>query len=111
MASGPPIAGFGPFHRRTAGNPSENEKVATSGEVWGRPRGNIYAGLFAAVKAWEGPLPDGIVGYEFYTDVEPDYGSAPGWPQWREGSVGVRVIESTALVSIPVIVTKMHGPE
>ena len=93
-------ARFGPFHRRTRLNPNENDKVAASGEVWGRPRGNIYAGVFPAVKAWDGPLPDGIVGYEFFTDVEPDSASSPGWPQWSGGRPGVRILEKNELVAI-----------
>lgn len=104
-------ARFGPFHRRTQSDPSENEKVARSGEVWGRPRGNIYAGKYPSVKAWSGPLPEGIVGFEFYTDVEPDQGSAPGWPQWWEGQLGVRSLDRGELVAISVIVTKRQDAE
>jgi hypothetical protein len=104
-------ARFCPFHRQTNRDPSENEKVAFSGEVWGKPRGNIYDGLFPAVKAWTGPLPEGVVGYEFYTHVEPDAGRSPAWPQWSEGRAGVRVIERGELVAISVIVTKRQGPE
>lgn len=85
--------------------------MAESGEVWGRPRGNVYAGLFPAVKAWSGPLPERMVGFEFFTDVEPDPGSAPGWPLWREGQPGVRVVEKGELVVISVIVTKRQDPE
>ena len=82
MSSTKRPARFGPFHRRLyfAG---ENEKIAASGEIWGRPRSNIYAGDFPAVKAWAGPLPEGIEGTEFYTDVEPDPWSVPGAPTWR----------------------------
>src|SRR5688572_20008581 len=102
---------FGPFHRRTNVDPTENERVSASGVVRGKPRANIYAGLYAAVKAWDGPLPDGIVGIEFFTDVEPDPGSPPEWPQWSEGRPGVVVLEKNALVEISVIVTRRHDPE
>jgi hypothetical protein len=111
MATPPRPARYGPFHRRTNKDPSENEKVAMSGEVWGRPRGNIYASLFPAVKAWNGTLPEGIVGFEFYTDVEPDPGRSPDWPQWGEGRPGVRAIERGELVAVSVIVTKRQDPE
>jgi hypothetical protein len=108
--SGSP-ARFGPFHRRTHVNPSENQKVAASGMVWGRPRGNMYAGLYPAVKAWLGPLPEGIVGFEFYTNVEPDPGRAPDWPQWSEGRPGVVSLERNELVAISVILTRRQDPE
>jgi hypothetical protein len=67
--------------------------------------------LFPAVKAWAGPLPDGFVGYEFYTEVEPDADRSPDWPQWSEGRPGVRVLERGELVAISVIVTKRQNPE
>lgn len=102
---------FGPFHRRTNSDPGENERVSSSGKVLGRPRGNIYAGLYPAVKAWSGPLPEGIVGFEFFTDAEPDPGCAPGWPQWSEGRPGVLVVERNELVAISVIVTKRQDPQ
>lgn len=110
MSAGRGPARFGPFHRRTSFDPSENEKVVSTGEVWGRARGNVYAGLFPAVKAWRGPLPDGVIGYEFYTDVEPDASSAPSWPQWSEPNPGVRVIVRDEVVAISVIVTRRHDP-
>jgi hypothetical protein len=47
-----------------------------------------------------------MIGFEFYTDIEPYAGSTPGWPQWFEGQPGVRVIEKGELVAISVIVTK-----
>jgi hypothetical protein len=67
--------------------------------------------LVPAVKAWEGPLPDGVVGFEFYTDVEPDPNLRPGWPQWSEGRPGVRVLEERELVAISVIVSRRRDPE
>ena len=103
-------ARFGPFHRRTYIDPSENEKVSASGQLWGRRRGNTYAGLKPAAKAWTGPLPEEAVGFEFFTDVEPDPGQAPAWPQWSEGRPGVIVIEPHELVAISVIVTKRQDP-
>lgn len=104
-------ARYGPFHRRSFGNRNENEKICSSGEVWGRPRGNFYAGLFPAVKAWSGALPDGVVGVEFYTDVPPDPWSPPGWPEWTEGMPGVKTIDRMELVSIPVVVTLRRDME
>jgi hypothetical protein len=57
MAASDRPARFGPFHRRTYIDPTENEKLSASGQLWGRPRRNIYAGSIPAVKAWDGPLP------------------------------------------------------
>lgn len=56
-------------------------------------------------------MPDDIVGFEFYTDVEPDRGGVPDWPQWSEGEPGVTVLEAGELVAISVIVTRRHDPE
>lgn len=98
-------AEFGPFHRRSHHAPRENDLIAASGRILGQPRGNYFAGVIPCVKAWEGPLPEGIVGTEFYTDVEPDPGSAPGWPEWSQGRPGVITLEWNELVAIPVIVT------
>ena len=108
MATSEKPARFGPFHRRTYMDPSENEKVTSSGQVWGKVRRNIYAGFRPAVKAWAGPLPDDIIGYEFYTDVPPDPGHAQAWPQWSEGQPGVITLEPYELVAISVIVSKRH---
>jgi len=99
-------AKHGPFHRRSFVNADENEKICVSGQIWGRPAGNFYQGIIPAVKAWNGPLPEGIVGVEFYTDVTPDPWSPPGSPEWTEGRPGVIVLEKRQLVAIPVIVTR-----
>lgn len=98
-------AKFGPFHRRQFA-PDENEKICTSGQIWGRPPRYVYAGLFPAVKAWNGPLQEGIAGVEFYTNVQPDLGTAPSSPQWTEGHPGVIIIEKGELVAIEVAVTR-----
>jgi hypothetical protein len=101
--SGP--ARFGPFHRRCEPRPEEVDQIARSGEIWGRARRNFFAGLIPAVKAWEGRLPSDAIGVEFFTDVEPDPSSIPGWPEWSEGRVGVVVLDAGELVAIPVVVT------
>ena len=104
-------ARFGPFHRRSHHNPSENELIVRSAQVWGRPRGNYFAGVIPCVKAWDGPLPEGYVGIEFYTDIEPDPWSVPGWPEWNQGRPGVITLERNELVAIPVVVTMRHDAE
>lgn len=105
MRSPKPPARFGPFHRRCESQPDEVTKICSSGQLWGRPRRNFFAGLIPSVKAWEGPLPEGAVGVEFYTDVSPDPWSVPGWPEWTEGQPGVIVLEPGELVAIAVVVT------
>jgi hypothetical protein len=62
-----------------------------------------FAGLFPCVKAWDGPLPTDAVGIEFYTDVEPDPWSAPGWPEWSQGRAGVLVLERDELWRYPLL--------
>jgi len=104
-------ARFGPFHRRSHHNPAENELIVASSQIWGRPRGNYFAGVIPCVKAWEGPLPEGIVGVEFYTEVAPDPGCPPSWPEWSEGRPGVIVLERNELVAIPVVVTMRQDAE
>jgi hypothetical protein len=89
----------------------ENEKIVASGEIWGRPRSNTYAGDFAAVKAWNGPLPDDTPGIEFYTDIEPDPWSVPDAPSWSEGRPGVVTLERKQLVAIKVHVTRQSPAE
>jgi len=104
-------ARFGPFHRRCEPNPDEVGLIVTSGYIWGRPRHNFYAGLIPAVKAWDGPLPPNAIGVEFYTEVEPDPWSVPGWPEWTEGRPGVVVLDPGELVAIAVVVTMKRGVE
>lgn len=104
-------AQFGPFHRRCEPQPEEVEKICASGQVWGRPRRNFFAGLFPAVKAWEGALPADAIGVEFYTEVPPDPWSVPGWPEWTEGQDGVIVLAPGELVAIPVVVTMKRNVE
>lgn len=98
-------ATFGPYHRRSYRNPEENELISASGQIWGKPRGNYFAGIVPCVKAWDGPLPEGMVGIEFFTDVEPDPWSVPGWPEWSQSRPGVLILERNELVAIPVVVT------
>lgn len=79
--------------------------------IWGKPPGNFYAGLIPCVKAWTGPLPDGVIGTEFYTDVEPDPWSPPNSPEWSQGRPGVIVLERNELVAIMVLVTMRRDAE
>jgi hypothetical protein len=72
----------GPFHRLLAANVQDAATVVLqllSGEIWGRtPR----YGLSPAVQAYNGPLPDGRSGIEFWAFQAPD---SPWGPRihWR----------------------------
>lgn len=77
-----------------------------SGLIGGRAARNVYAGDRAAVKAFEGPLPESASGIEFWTDVRPDPGGPPGRASWSAGRNGVRELESGHLVVIPAKITK-----
>jgi len=102
---------FGPFHRRCEPRPEEIAQIGASGQLWGRPRRNFFAGLVPAVKAWDGPLPADAIGVEFYTEVAPDPWSISGWPEWTEGQPGVIVLEDGELVAIPVVATMTRDVE
>jgi outer membrane biosynthesis protein TonB len=71
---------YGPFHRIV--NREEIELVEKTGQVKGRPPHNYYQSDIPKVQAHTGELPPRIIGYEFYTDVPPDTGSAPGGAAW-----------------------------
>lgn len=72
---------FGPFHRLT-NSQEEVQKVLDSGEIWGRSPRNIFQSDIPKVKAYAGPLPSGVEGFEFETDVRPDVGHVPDKPTW-----------------------------
>jgi hypothetical protein len=91
----------GVYHRRKS--PTQTYRVAQrqieSGELWGRaPR----YGIIPAVKAYDGPLPEGVEGIEFTTEVLPDPGCAPGLPTWRGPRPGVRVQDGWAKIQVAV---------
>lgn len=85
--------------------PKRMKRSANLGR-FGAGRRYIYAGLFPAVKAWNGPLPEGIAGVEFYTNIPPDPDKVPSAPQWTQGHPGVIILEFGELVAIEVVVTK-----
>lgn len=85
------------YHRRES--PSQTAAIAAqqqaTGEMWGRaPRGSDVP----AVQAYVGPLPFGIRGVEFTTDVLPDPGSPPGQAYWRGPRPGVVVEDEFAKI-------------
>jgi RHS repeat-associated protein len=89
-------------YHRIPSDPSELPKVMESGELWGRPKRNIYSSDTPSVKAYVGPLPHGRKGYEFETDVSPDIGSHPMVAEWSGPRPGVRVEDGWAKIECRV---------
>lgn len=94
----------GPFHRLES--PTQTKQVGdrqvATGAIWGTVARWGYA---PTVKAYRGPLPDGVRGIEFTTLVAPRKNAHPTLVEWRQGDPGVRD-ESGGYVSIPVTVTR-----
>jgi len=92
-----------PVHYYRIQSAADNELVASSGKVAGRPPRNISQSMFPKVKAFIGSLGN-LTGIEFTTPVEPDPGCPPGIAYWSEGRPGVEVLEQNELVAIPVTI-------
>jgi hypothetical protein len=71
---------FGPYYR--IASKEEVQKVLDSGELWGEAPKNFFKSDVPKVKAYEGNLPDGEIGFEFETPVCPDPGHVPNKPTW-----------------------------
>ena len=76
---------YGPFHRLPS-DKTELAKVTDSGEVWGFPARNTYRSDLPVVKAYNGPLPTGASGYEFYSPIKPS-ASLP-FARWYSDPLG-----------------------
>jgi hypothetical protein len=101
----PKPEGYGPYHRLQSA--ADNEIVARTGQLGGYAARNIAAGLFPKVKAYEGHLPDGRFGIEFYTPVAPDRNHVPGCPIWSGPRPGVVVSDADSdMVLIEVRIVK-----
>jgi len=101
------------YHRRPT-DPKEVLVVAATRELHGKAARNIYASDIPAVKAYQGPLPPGMPGYEFTTTVAPDPGSPGvhrlgGQVNWSGDRPGVRKVDDET-VAIPVTITKVAAP-
>ena len=91
---------YGPFHRIQSAK--DSDLVEKAGKLWGRAARNIHQTAFPAVKAWVGPLPEGMSGIEFFTRVQPGASSTPLEALWYRGEPGVNDIEGEDAVWIPV---------
>lgn len=97
----------GPFHRvetrlQTAADAAMIEK---SGELWGSAR---RGSDIPQVQAYDGFLPVGRRGIEFFTSVAPDDGCVKGQPVWTLGrpDVAYRQKDGRDFAAIPVKVIR-----
>ena len=98
-------ARFGPYHRAWSPTQDRNvfEKQIASSEIWGTAR--LGTGLVCA-KAYDGPLPEGVAGIEFYTEVPPDLGVHPLRPTWSGPRPGVRVEGEYAKIACVIVLVR-----
>lgn len=99
---------YGPYHRVRSTSQTDEDAYAieASGRLWGKaPRGSATP----QPQAYDGPLPDGTVGIEFYTDAAPHPGSAPGKIRWWPGDPGVVLLDDERGM-IEIKVTKNTHP-
>ncbi|CAM4132194.1 hypothetical protein F901_03000 [Acinetobacter dispersus] len=87
---GPPKM-YGPYHR--LGDSMENiQSIKNSKELFGNPPTNFFRSDIPKVKAYEGSLPNGAKGFEFYTPTKPNGGGyKPGTVRlWSEPNAIIR---------------------
>ena len=94
-------ARYGPFYHR-AHSDEDAYKIEATGELWGWPR---WQSSIPQPQAFEGPLPEGAIGIEFYTDVEPTGNTAPHYARWCPPAPGIVVVDDE-YAKIRVVVTK-----
>ena len=80
--------------------------VLKSGHLWGKSPRITAGGGPECVKAFLGPLPSGLIGYTFMTEVAPtrhrNFGGIEG-AVWEEGTAGVMPVPNRPdFVQIPV---------
>jgi hypothetical protein len=97
---------YGPFHRIEApGGQTTTSlvKQALSGELWGRPINN--GGVTPAVKAYNGHLPEGVSGIEFWAFQRPSH---PG-PRmyWRRAGPFVAIDTSADIARLQIAFVKV----
>ncbi|MFI0366597.1 polymorphic toxin-type HINT domain-containing protein [Actinomadura sp. 1N219] len=104
----------GPYHRVVSRSQTTEgiQEIVDSGQVWGR---TARGGSRPAVQAYEGPLPEGRAGVEFYTEATPSEwawdraGRAkPGlaYVQWHAGNDGVTESLDGEFAQIDVIISR-----
>jgi hypothetical protein len=73
---------------------------------------NIFTSDIPKVKAFKGPLPPGVAGYEFTTPVAPDPNANPRhpWATWSGTRPDIGPTEDGEMAKIPVNVTNVQQP-
>jgi len=102
---------FGPFHRKesTTQTAATAQLQEQNHELWGRAR---RGGMIPQVQAYDGPLPSGARGVEFFTVERPASGTAPGYASWfgiggkRTAPTSAGVVTEGDWAKIKVAVTK-----
>ena len=84
-------------------SPEAIKSIQATGELVGNPARNYMASPFPKVKAYEGPLPEGKKGFEFFTNVAPDIGHVPGQPVWMPTRPGVIERNGQAVIQCSVV--------
>jgi hypothetical protein len=92
---------YGPYYHR-AKTDEDAWSIQETGELRGTPRRG--SGI-PQPQAFVGPLPNGTIGIEFFTDIKPHGGTVPGYARWMEGDLGVVSIDANC-AKIQVTVTK-----
>jgi hypothetical protein len=93
---------FGPYHR-VGDSPEAIKSIEATGELVGNPARNYMTSPFPKVKAYEGSLPEGKRGFEFFTNVAPDPGHVPGQPVWMSPRPGVAERNGQAVIQCSVV--------
>lgn len=102
------------YHRRLSSSqtPSVAALQQRTGEIWGSYNRDLMGGRspIPSVDAYVGPLPDGIRGIEFTTDVPPDRDTPPWAARWTGPRDGVIVEGEYAKIKVTVTRNTQDGP-
>jgi hypothetical protein len=93
------------YHRRESPtqSPADALEQEKTREIWGKISRYSFE---PRVRAYVGPLPDGVRGVEFHTDVRPDEGSAPGYAEWTGGRPGVKLDGDIAKLAVDRVINR-----
>jgi hypothetical protein len=96
---------YGPFHRAASEtqDPAAMVEQLLTGELWGK-KGRY--GLEPAAKAYRGPLPHGIEGFEFWAFAPPD--NAAGHPVfWSQPGEYLVSADNLGVVKLKIAFVKV----